>query len=104
MPAAIAAADMSRCRDHSPCPVCHFGSYGRLPAGMAGRPVVGVNDRESGFKMYEGGPYITTHQIADEFQTFKEVARWRNIIEVAKQEHGLNEVELKIRERYEGRY
>lgn len=55
-------------------------------------------------QMYEGGPYVTTHKVANEPDVFREIVRWRDIIQKAKEAKEVNEVEKKIKERYLNRY
>jgi len=57
-------------------------------------------------QMYEGGPKITTHEIALEPQELKEVSEWRDKLTIMEGsgEFLPTETELKIRERYSGRY
>lgn len=57
-------------------------------------------------QMYPEGPYITTHEVANEPEVFKKIYEWRNIIERAHQESSVESrrIESLIRERYSGRY
>lgn len=57
-------------------------------------------------QMYEGGPYITTHQVANLPEILHVMSNIRNDIEtiIGKNLFPVNEVEQKIKQRYEGRY
>lgn len=57
-------------------------------------------------QMYEGGPLITTHQVSIEPHELKELSDWRDKVEVmkGKGEFKTNEIEDKIRSRYQNRY
>ena len=57
-------------------------------------------------QMYENGPYITTHQVANEPSVFKEINKWRTIINKIKGDvtFKLHPEEELIKQRYSGRY
>lgn len=57
-------------------------------------------------QMYEGGPLLTTHSVSLEPHELKELADWRNKVEIinGSPKFESNEVEQKIKSRYLGRY
>lgn len=57
-------------------------------------------------QMYDGAKGITTHEISIEPHELNELAVWRNRVEIIKGNGAfkLNEVEQKIKERYQNRY
>jgi len=57
-------------------------------------------------QMYRGGPLITTHQISIEPRELKELSDWRDKVEMVNGDRGfvMNEVEQKIKDRYQNRY
>lgn len=57
-------------------------------------------------QMYKDGPKITTHEISIEPHELKELAKWRDMVEIVKGKGGFerNEIEMAIRNRYKDRY
>lgn len=55
-------------------------------------------------QMYEGGPLITTHQIAIEPEELYELSEWRDWVINTQKGSQLNEIENKIKSRYLNRY
>lgn len=57
-------------------------------------------------QMYEGGPLVTTHQVSIEPRELKELADWRDKVEIMRGtgQFTVNEVEQKIRNKYTRRY
>lgn len=57
-------------------------------------------------QMFEGGPMITTHEVANEPHVFKEIAKLRDDIDLIRGDGHLapNSIELQIADRYRNRY
>jgi len=57
-------------------------------------------------QMYEGGPMVTTHEVSFEPHELRELATFRDKVEMISGDgaFGVNDVEMKIKSRYLGRY